>query len=405
MPSRSTFIYKFVLILLSLSLGALQIGATTSFAQQPLSSGPAAGGPPPHIAAAIAQAKDANLPTDPAAVIAVVGTSQILLGDVKGKVDARIKEVLAKAGQEVPQEILLTARVNLTRGMLQQAIQSKQMRESFLLEQVGTQGADKRREAAEMMSSRARQMFYETEVKQLKEKFECTTLVELDKKLRTQGSSLKARERDFMDAMLGHMYMRSSVEKDPHVTLSEINTHYITHRDDYFQQSRATWEQFTVLFANHESREAALAKLNQMGAEAYYGGNLQAIAKQKSEEPFAAEGGLHGWTKQGSLASKELDKQIFSLPLNKMSEIIEDETGFHIVRVLDREDAGIKPRAQVQESIKEKLKQAKVAKSQKAMIEAMRDKVPVWSIFPEDIPGAMPLNMPAIPTLPNAKNY
>ncbi|MGB7348205.1 MAG: peptidyl-prolyl cis-trans isomerase [Pirellulaceae bacterium] len=397
MPSRRPITSPIAWISFALLLGSLAFAPVKTQAQQQPS--------PEAMARAIAEAKAFQLPDDPAAVIAVVGTSQILLGDIKPKVDAMLDEALSKSGQEIPEDILIAARVNFTRRLLGPAIQSKQMRESFLLEQVGTQGADKRREAAEMMASRARQMFYESEVAELKKKFDVNTLPELDEKMRENGSSLKARERDFMDAMLGHMFMRSSINKEPNVTLSEINTHYITHKDEYYQTSRAKWEQFTVLFANHPSRDAAMKKIWEMGRETYFGGKFAPVAKSKSEEPFAAEGGLHDWTNQGSLASKKLDQQIFSLPLNEMSDIIEDETGLHIVRVLAREDAGVQPLSDVQESIKEKLKQEKIAIDEKAMVKKMREQVPVWSIFPDDIPGARPLNVPSVATLPNARNY
>ena len=367
---------------------------------------PSGGRPSPNaMAEAIEKAKNTYLPTDPAAVIAVVGTSQILLGDVKAKVDVELNKVLAKTNQEVPEEILKTARVNFTRGLLQRVIDGKRKREMFLLEQVGTQGADKRREASEMMSSRARQMFYETEVDELKKKHNVTSLPELDKLLREQGSSLKGRERDFMDAMLGHMFIRGSVEKDPQVTLAEINDYYAANRDEFSHPARASWEQFTVLFANHATREAAQTKIWEMGREAYFGGNLQAVARQKSEEPFAADGGLHDWTTQGSLASKTLDQQIFSLPLNEMSDIIEDDNGFHIVRVLKREAAGVRALGAVQEEIKKKLKAKKVQQSVVATIKRMEEQVPVWTIFPEDVPGASPLNVPQIATMPDAQNY
>lgn len=95
-----------------------------------------------------------DLPDDPAAVIAVVGQSKILLGDVKPKVDGIINDALAKSPKEVPEDEIKFLRVNLTRGLLRQLVQNKMMRESFLLSQVGTEAADKREEASTMMSAR-----------------------------------------------------------------------------------------------------------------------------------------------------------------------------------------------------------------------------------------------------------
>ena len=128
-----------------------------------------------------------------------------------------------------------------------------------------------------------------------------------------------------------------------------------------------------------------------MGREAYFGGSMQAVAREKSQEPFGKEGGLHDWTAQGALASDELDKQIFSIPLNAMSEIIEDESVFHIVRVLERQEAGFTPLSEVQDEIRSMIRKSKIAKSQVEVMETMRGMIPVWSLFPDDVPGAQPL--------------
>ena len=71
-------------------------------------------------------------------------------------------------GQEIPAEQLRDARLNLVRGLLGKTIQTKMMRESFLLEQVGVENADKREEADAKLSGRARHMFHEAELPELK---------------------------------------------------------------------------------------------------------------------------------------------------------------------------------------------------------------------------------------------
>lgn len=344
----------------------------------------------------------APLPDDPSTVMAVVGQSPILWGDIEPKVDGRINQVLKEQGLKLPPEQLAPARMNLARGALRQAIQTKMMSESFLLEQVGTQAADKRREVSEMMNSRARQMFFDNELKSLKEKYETEDLTELDAKLRETGTSLRARQREFTDMMLGHMYMRSKIEKDPPVTIAEINAAYVHDLDAYRHNAKARWEQLSVLFENHPSRDEARAAISEMGREAYYGGNLQAVARDKSEEPFAGDGGLHDWTAQGSLASKPLEAQIFSIPLNKMSEIIEDDQGLHIIRVLERKAAGVTPLADLQEDIREQIKKEKIAKAEAEMMEEMKKRVPVWSMYPGDTPGAKPLRPTTVATRPES---
>ncbi|MEO1615884.1 MAG: peptidylprolyl isomerase [Planctomycetota bacterium] len=339
-----------------------------------------------------AQEAVAPLPSDPTAILAVVGESPILWGDIQPKVDTQIKKVLKSMGKsDIPQGELKVARLHLTRAALREAIQTKMMSESFLLEQVATQAAEKRREVKDMMDQRARQMFFENELPSLKEKFGTDSLEELDKRMQEAGTSLSLRQREFPDLMLGHMYMKSKLDKDPAISLAEITIAYRENLKDYEREAQARWEQLSVLFENHPSKDAARAKLIEMGGEAYRTNVFEKVAKAMSEEPFASDGGQHDWTSQGALASSILDQQIFSIPLNTMSEIIEDERGLHIIRVLERRPAGIVPLAKVQDEIREQLKTEKKLEAQKKMLAEMQNRVPVWSLYHKDTPGALPL--------------
>ena len=335
--------------------------------------------------------KNVVLPEDPAAIIAYVGRSPILMGDVSGKVESQINEAISRSGGQFPAEQLQVARVNLTRNLLQQLIQTRMMREAFLLDQVGTESAEKRAEADSRLTSRARQMFFETEVPELRKQYKVEELTDLDAALREKGSSLALRQREFMDAMLGHLYIRSKVEREPTVTVAEINEYYEMHTDNYQRPARARWEQLSVRFDKFPDQKAAHAAIWEMGREAYFGGSMQAVARQSSQEPFASRGGLHEWTSKGALASDPIDQQVFSIPLNAMSEIIEDQDGYHIIRVLDRQDAGITPVSEVQDSIRGIIRKEKIAESQRQVLDQMQVMVPVWSLFPEDTPGAEPL--------------
>ena len=340
----------------------------------------------------------APLPTDPATVIAVVGETPILLGELMMKVDGRIKELIEKAGQEPTPEQMVQVRKNLVRGLLVQTIQNKMLRESFLLTQVGTQAHDARVEADAKLTQKARQMFREKELPELMKQYECDDVTELNDRLIEKGSSLGIRQRDFVDMMLGHLYVREKVDREPNVTVAEIVDAYRRGRDEYSRPERATWEQLSAHIDEAGSKKAAFELITAMAREAYYGGNLRAVAKRQSHDAYAAQGGVHDWTARGSLVSEKLDTTVFTIPLNKMSEIIEDERGYHVVRVMDRQPAGLIPLAEVRDEIRAAIRKEKVARSQEEAMKSMHEKIPVWSLYPDDFPDAMPMPMPKTPT-------
>ena len=60
--------------------------------------------------------------------------------------------------------------------------------------------------------------------------------------------------------------------------------------------------------------------------------------------------------KQKGDARAEAIQAIFSLPIGQLSPILEDERGFHIVRVVERQDMSRTPFSELQPEIKKKIK-------------------------------------------------
>ena len=76
-----------------------------------------------------------------------------------------------------------------------------------------------------------------------------------------------------------------------------------------------------------------------------------------------------------------LDEAIFALPLGRMSQIFEDDNGFHIVRVIERVEAGRKPFLEAQTEIRKKLRDDDIDRQTKEFVAKMKSRTPVWTIF------------------------
>lgn len=332
-----------------------------------------------------------ELPDDPAEVVAFVGKTPILFGELSPKIDHTIGGLLAQSQQQPSELELKLAKLNMLRQLLSRSIQQKQMRESFVLDQVATESADKREDAYKKMTSKAKQYFFEEQLPKLQKKYATDDATELNRLLHEEGSSLKAAQREFIDDMLGQLYISQKINKKPEISISAIHEYYHANRDDYRHEAEARWEQLTVLKSNFPSQAAAKEAITSMAKEAYFGGSMEAVARERSQEPFASDGGVHDWTTLGSLRSKPLEKQVFSIPVNRISEIIEDDESFHVIRVLGRRDEGFSPLGDVQDDIEKQLQQEHILEQQKNLISELAGRVPVWSMFPDDTPGAMDL--------------
>src|SRR5690606_23430215 len=114
--------------------------------------------------------------------------------------------------------------------------------------------------------------------------------------------------------------------------------------------AQARWEELMVRFDRcNGDREAAWKLLAEMGNEVWKkvtenpgirGPAFAEVARAKSHGFTASEGGVHDWTTLGALKCEELNEALATLAIGQMSNGIESEQGFHIVRVLERKEAG-----------------------------------------------------------------
>jgi len=111
------------------------------------------------------------------------------------------------------------------------------------------------------------------------------------------------------------------------------------------------------------------------------GAVFEKIAKARSHGFTAREGGWHDWTTIDSLRCQAINDALFSLEVGQMSNILESERGFHIVRVLRRKKAGRTPFTDAQASIRERLEEEQRKGMVTKEIAEIRKNSRVWTVF------------------------
>ena len=90
------------------------------------------------------------------------------------------------------------------------------------------------------------------------------------------------------------------------------------------------------------------------------GGNFETLARKYSEDPGSgAKGGDLGWIVREQTV-KAFENAAFSLKPNELSGVIKTEYGFHILQVLEKQDAHVKPFEEVKDQIAEERKKQQV---------------------------------------------
>ncbi len=300
-------------------------------------------------------------------IIVRTGGEVILAGDLLASIneglEARVKNSGRSLADIAPDE-LDAARVAEMKRQLPRAIESKLL---FI---------EARRKIPKdnlpKVEEHANQIFEKEELKRMMDNYKIKTRGELDARLHQYGTSIDAQRRAFFERGVGMQFLhqQTSGGEEKEVSHDEMLEYYRTHIADYETAPRARWEQILIRMDKHEAKEDAYRKIAECGNEILRGVPFADVAKEHSHDSTSVEGGVHDWTTKGSLKYQPLDEAIFNLPVGKLSPIIEDDRGFSIIRVVEREGMTRTPFSEAQTEIKKEIKKHRNDGKMEAYVEA-----------------------------------
>ncbi len=308
----------------------------------------------------------AGEPFEPGFVLAIVGGEPIFVGDLM----LEANQLIEQFAPDAPESVKAGQRRELIKRLLPKYIDQKRL---LIDTKRGLpEGAD-----FDKIVEQASKEFDEKALPEIMKQNGVTSTAELDAQLRARGSSLRKLRESWSIDQLVRYFLSQKLKIDTEISHQELLNYYNEHREDFEIKARARWQQVMVEFKNHRSRREAKRAIVEMGNQIVYGADMEAVAKKGSDGFRADEGGVHDWTTQGSLVLKELDQAIFSLPVGELSDIIETDRGYHIVRVLERSDAGSVPFTEAQVQIRKKLEEEKRLAALEEHLSKLREEIPV----------------------------
>ncbi len=354
---------------------------------------------------------------EPGKIVARVGDQVILYGEVASLVDQDLVASRAKVTNKYQLEELNTYREQRIRGITKQLAEKKLQYVEFR-RTMAIKAKDKLQEAEKDLNKNVRNAF-EKGLEDTRQKMDkantrqeiadlmatdivlprlallmkennLVTPAQLDETLRAFGSSLDKQLAMFSEHHLGQKAVVDKIGKPAEVTHAELSEYYRKNAAKFAVPAKARFELLSVYFSRSEGRTeaekkaAAYKQIADMGNSVFLGRHFTEVAKEFSHEANAFAGGQYDWINKGSLASDVIDAAVFALPLNKLSAILTDERGHHIVRVQERSEARQTPFEEAQKEIKEKiLKERRDAKI-KEVLEGLKKATPIWTLYDEE---------------------
>ena len=325
-------------------------------------------------------AKETRESFEPTRVLARVGDQPIFVSDLSIEAMQLIDKFMPNAPPAVKQQ----EAKKLIPRLLPKYIQSK------LLLVDAIDGLPEGANVEDIYESAGGQ-FDETMVPNLMKNMKVTSPAQLDAYYRNLGSSLRNVRKSWIENELVMYTMREKIQQKQEVSHREIYEVYLANKEQYSTPARVRWEQLMVRFDKFPSKSAAKKAITEMYDSVYHGAKLSAVAEKKSQGFKAKQGGQQGWTTRGSLIDKNLDKMLFTIELDKLSDVVETARGFIVIRALEREEAGFVSFETAQKEIKKKISDEKLELEFQKHIAKVKARVPV-EIFEPEVVASNPKN-------------
>jgi len=164
--------------------------------------------------------------------------------------------------------------------------------------------------------------------------------------------------------------LRKQVTKDVSVSEDKIEEYYNNNKKQ-FQVDQQVKASQILIKTNNKEESKAKEEIQSIKEQINSGKSFTEMAKQHSEGPYADKGGQLGFITKGQI-SEEFDKVAFNLNKGEISDPVKTKYGYHLIKVSDKKEAGVKSLEEVKDSIRQQLANEKKNKQWDEFVSKLR---------------------------------
>lgn len=203
------------------------------------------------------------------------------------------------------------------------------------------------------------------------------SLDEYKKKLIEHGQSFDEQKERIRKGLAYQKVLESQLGSKVNITEDDARKFYDENPTQFErgQQVRASHILIKPVFVEggdpNEAKATAETKAQELLKKAKSGADFAQLAMSNSMCPSAPKGGDLGFFSKGEM-TPAFEKVAFELAVGQISDIVETEYGYHIIRVTDRREPGVISFDEVKDSIIRNLTANKQAELTKEYIESLK---------------------------------
>lgn len=171
--------------------------------------------------------------------------------------------------------------------------------------------------------------------------------------LKSEGRSMESYKSHIRDQILISKVVRFELGSRVNVSERKITKYYHDNQKDFWNPGKARVRHILILTEkglSADKKKEKYLRAKEILGEVRRGMDFAAAAKEYSEDVSASEGGDVGFVEKGKMVP-EFEKVVYSLKEGAISDIVETEYGYHIIKVEEVLAGGTLPLKDVKNKI------------------------------------------------------
>jgi peptidyl-prolyl cis-trans isomerase C len=194
--------------------------------------------------------------------------------------------------------------------------------------------------------------------------------------LGSQAKTLDDLKRETREGMVIEKMLRDELEPQVQVTDADIQGFYAQNQER-FQQPQSVRASHILIpvepSATDDARAQAKTKVDGLLAQIKGGADFAEMAREHSSDGSAAQGGDLGYFSKGQMVP-EFEQAAFALEAGQVSEVVQTQFGYHIIKAVEHRAPRTVPLSEVSERITAFLTQQRQQQLTGAFVTSLRAK-------------------------------
>jgi peptidyl-prolyl cis-trans isomerase SurA len=209
----------------------------------------------------------------------------------------------------------------------------------------------------------------------IRQQYKFPDMETLEKEVTKSGQDFEDFKSQIRNQLLTQEIIRKEVGSRIIISHEDVVKYYDTHKSDFVRPEMVVLREIFVSTENKPAEDiAALRKKadNLRDRVLKNGDDFGELAKRFSDSPTAQQSGELGSFERSKL-DPNISEKVFALNRGQMTDVIETKTGFEILQVRERYQAGEQPLDKVEGEINNRLYEEKMDPGLRAYLKTLRE--------------------------------